>query len=251
MKLLAAPYKPAQNTSSHDFKCCNTKDNAVCTINRQSDRFKFSNCIATKSQIYPNFNESDSVQGAVAATPTRMESISGSLKVESTASNDGKNPNEFTPTKESVYMAVGDNQCSNKLSTGAWCEIPALQPMKQWEVAASVINMPSRSQIQGQSFSVSPRPQPPPMQHHKQHPGSISQPAISPCSYSQCSTIPDSDQRPATSGRGWRRDTRSATMYTRYRSPELFSLMYSDQESSTTAVGNQPQTSDSRYRSIR
>lgn len=143
----------------------------------------------------------------------------------------GRPSSKFTPNWENK----GDNNSANWRQD--WnLDVPSLQPMKITEQGASVINMPSL--IQGQAFSDVP-----PLQLSVR---SISQPAA----YSP--TPPPSDcgsLRGQGAGTGWKRGAHSATMYTRYRSPE-FALMYIDLEPSsstdTTSCVQASKNSESR-----
>ena len=134
--------------------------------------------------------------------------------------NDGKTEGEFTlgkTDKRCISVIKGDNQGSN-WHKGDMDTSPVLKP-KALDAVISIIDMPS--QAQGQVF----RNQSSCTQHNRN------------------STRPVSSHRPVTAYSerqeqkvtGWKRDVRSATMYTRYRTPELFSLIYSNLKSETTS----------------
>ena len=114
---------------------------------------------------------------------------------------------KFTLKERDQSLLKGDNEGVKWIP----CTI-SLQPMRESEMRASVINMPSLTQ--GQAFSNGPQ------QHNSntcEHRG-ISQQALMPSS----GTL--ADKAPSVV---WKRNAHSATMYTRYRCPE-FALMYTD-----------------------
>ena len=120
---------------------------------------------------------------------------------------DGKTVKEFTPTRTCTSAKRSDNQGSN-------CHKGDAKSLD----TISVINMPSQSQ--GQVCS------PPPCKHH------IRDITTRPLSSHLPATARSECQQQVT---GWKRDVRSATIYTRYRTPELFSLIYSDLKSETVS----------------
>lgn len=148
-----------------------------------------------------------------------------------------ENAGKFTPAAFLAgkgFLLKGDNHSAN-WDSASTCR---LQPMKLSETGASVINMPSL--LQGQAFS-DPIP---PLHHGSAHRLRNSQPAASiEFSYpapppSDCSSCCLQGQfGMGTAGTGWKRRAHSATMYTRYRSPE-YALMYSDLESSSTSTAS-------------
>lgn len=158
---------------------------------------------------------------------------------------------KFTPTAflaGKVFWLKGDNYGA-KWESDSTC---TLQPMKLSETGASVINMPSL--LQGQAFS---EPIPPLHGTHRLHHRSNSQPAASRgFSYpaplpSDCSCCLRGQVGMGTTTTGWKRHAHSATMYTRYRSPE-YALMYSDLEySSTSAASCVWSSNDLGYRKLR
>ena len=127
---------------------------------------------------------------------------------------DGKTREEFTPAgieKRCTSVTGGDNQGSNYRKQPLW-------PKKPLDTVISIINMPSQSQ--GQVFIPSPC---------RQHNRDTSRPVSR---YRPSTAQSERQQQKVT---GWKRDVRSATMYTRYRNPELFSLIYSDLKSETVS----------------
>lgn len=151
---------------------------------------------------------------------------------------DEKMDSEFTPTTAmGDFLLKGDNQSAN------WGQNGTCAPMKLSEVGASIINMPSLKQ--GQAFSdISPL-QGSGYKHH--HRSSAQQASWQSPGSGQASLGPG--QR---LGSGWRRNAHSATMYTRYRSPE-FALMYSDLESAGAAAAScvWASNTDGRLRKIK
>lgn len=151
-------------------------------------------------------------------------------------SNDEKFGSKFTPT----CKKKGDNHGADRRPDGAnWSpNVVSLQPMKLSELGASIINMPSL--VQGQAFSevVPPLQCSAHRQHHRSTAAGYPAPPPSDWGY-----LAGQGGRGRT---GWKRGAHSATMYTRYRSPE-FALMYLELEpSSTSCVCVASNNSDSR-----
>ncbi len=153
--------------------------------------------------------------------PNCQSSYSTSVGTHRRELDDGKTWREFTPGDTRCASAIkGDNQGSNYHKKDPTGVSPTLKLTKPLEGVVNIVNMPS--QAQGQIFSKrSPC---------RQHSRIVTRPLPNPRPATACSER--QQQKAAT---GWKRDVRSATIYTRYKTPELFSLIYSDLKSETVS----------------
>ena len=128
----------------------------------------------------------------------------------------GKSTQEFTPgpgtDRKCTSVIKGANQSSNKRGMASAVSDNAI---------VSIINMPS--QVQGQKFGK--------QSGHRDHSRSIVRRKVT--SY-RPATAPSSVCQEWKAD-GWKREVRSATIYTRYKTPELFSLIYSDLKSNLSS----------------
>lgn len=167
--------------------------------------------------------------------------------------NKVKNARKVTPVNFLDGSEECDNQGANQMGSGSTCAMLPLQPMKLSEPGASVVNMPSL--LQGQDFS-----DPPSGTGKLYHRRSNSQPANLgfTCSPTwgqlpgECSChLRGQVKNDSTTATGWRRGTHSATMYTKYRSPE-YALMYGELEpmATTSAVSGSSEWPANSYSKI-
>lgn len=239
IKLLAAHYRPSEEGTSQDFKVTSCFDEGACKTARKSGHYnrRRGNKDVLEHVHAPDwkpglFDAADVLGiGAEHNSDSAMEETATVDHTGTAEVNDGKISSKFTPKgSEEKGANFGANFGAN-WSQGCTCST-SLQPMKVAEQGASIINMPSL--LQGQAFSDIP---PEGVKVHKLHHRSISQPASRGFSYPAAPTSScwQGQERPReTETTGWRRGAHSATMYTRYRSPE-FALMYGDMESTTAS----------------
>lgn len=148
-----------------------------------------------------------------------------SISVEGTATgpvvlHDENMQQNFTPTHsmgEDASVLIGDNKSANSSSYGNYWEA---QPMTSWESSVSVINMPSPAQ--GQLFRDSQlQVSPCPSSHSGRSSAARPRSSHYPAAVRSSSSDP---QRPGTGvlgSSGWKRN---ATMYTRSKCSDDFSL---------------------------
>ena len=259
IKLLAAHYRsPGGIEEPPDFSatsCLQDQgEHRATTAKISANESRTRGCNNVVHQALDTKQQSDGVVNAGEVHSGITMGICGYKRCDGQQKGYCGNAVKFTPLNFLAGNKKGDNRGANRRGSGSTCTV---QPMRLSEPAASVVNMPSL--LQGQDFS---DPIFPPLHTggRRQHRRSNSQPATLrlglPLTYwgqvpGECSCCLRGRGVSASSSvtTGWRRGVHSATMYTRYRSPE-YALMYGDLESMTTASTGSSEWPVSKCRKI-